>query len=175
MKELQKAALLAALADKLLEQGSWCGETHLQKGTYFLQELLQVPMEFKFILYKHGPFSFDLRDELTAMRADALLELHLQPGPYGPSLIPTPTSKEMRARYAVTLGRYERQLDFAARKLGNKRVAELERLGTAHFVKHHDKAARTAEELAKRIHQLKPHVSVDQALSAIRALEDIVA
>jgi len=35
MNTLQRAALLTELADKLRQQGSWCGETHLQKATYF--------------------------------------------------------------------------------------------------------------------------------------------
>jgi hypothetical protein len=30
MNRLQRAALLTELADKLRQQGSWCGETHLQ-------------------------------------------------------------------------------------------------------------------------------------------------
>ena len=50
-------------------------ETHVQKAMYLMQELLEVPTEYSFILYKHGPFSFDLSDELTSFRGDYLLEL----------------------------------------------------------------------------------------------------
>lgn len=88
MNRLKKDALLCELADQLRHSGSWCGETHVQKATYFLQELRRVPLEFEFVLYRHGPFSFDLRDELTAMRADGFLDLS-ERGPYGPSLVPT--------------------------------------------------------------------------------------
>jgi hypothetical protein len=70
MKRQKRDAILLELIDKLERRGSWCGETHIQKATFFLQEMLRVPMDFGFILYKHGPFSFELRDELTAMRAD---------------------------------------------------------------------------------------------------------
>ena len=68
MDRLQRASVLLALNEQLRAAGSWAGETHMQKATYFLQHLMGVPLAFDFILYKHGPFSFDLRDELTAMR-----------------------------------------------------------------------------------------------------------
>ena len=69
MERLQRAAVLLSLIEQLKDRGSWCGDTHIQKTTYFLQELLKVPLGFEFILYKHGPYSFDLEDEITALRA----------------------------------------------------------------------------------------------------------
>ena len=65
MERLQKAAILTELADQLRREGSWCGHTHMQKATYFLQDLLEVPTGYEFILYKHGPYSFDLSEEMT--------------------------------------------------------------------------------------------------------------
>jgi hypothetical protein len=62
------------LTRRLDEQGSWSGETHIQKAAYLLRELMDIPFGFDFILYKHGPFSFELRDELSSMRSDRLLE-----------------------------------------------------------------------------------------------------
>jgi uncharacterized protein YwgA len=60
MDRLRRAAILTRLIEQLRNGGSWCGETHVQKATFFLQELLNVPLSLDFILYKHGPFSFDL-------------------------------------------------------------------------------------------------------------------
>jgi uncharacterized protein YwgA len=71
---MQRDAVLLSLMNEMRAKGSWCGETHIQKSVYFLQELLEVPMNLEFILYKHGPYSFDLADAVTAMRADSLLE-----------------------------------------------------------------------------------------------------
>lgn len=82
MKRLQREAVLLSLIIEMKARGSWCRETHIQKTTYFLQELLEVPMGFEFILYKHGPFSFDLSDEITAMRSNALLQYQSH-APYG--------------------------------------------------------------------------------------------
>src|ERR1044072_9312259 len=75
MRRREREAVVAALDDKLFECGSWCGETHLQKSLYFLQELLDVPTGFEYTLYKYGPFSSPLRGELGAMRSDGLLVL----------------------------------------------------------------------------------------------------
>jgi len=61
-------SLLVSLVEKMKNGGSWCGETHVQKCVYFLQQLLKVPMEFNCIMYKHGPYSFDLNDELAFLR-----------------------------------------------------------------------------------------------------------
>src|SRR5437773_6101487 len=107
MTKGKKTAIVAALTHRLRSRGSWCGETHIQKATYFLQELLQVHTGFEFILYKHGPFSFDLRDTITEMRADGVLEIHQQPYPYGPSLIVSEQQfAEIQRRFPNTLSKY---------------------------------------------------------------------
>ena len=134
MNRLQRAAVLVRLVNRLREQGSWCGETHIQKATYFLQELLGTPTGLEFILYKHGPFSFDLRDELTSLRADGILELKPQAPPYGPRFITTQTGEELLKRSPKTLAQCEPAIDFVAGSLGEKDVSELERLATGEGV-----------------------------------------
>ena len=47
LNEMAKRALLVSLVEKMKNGGSWCGETHVQKCVYFLQQLLKVPMNFK--------------------------------------------------------------------------------------------------------------------------------
>lgn len=158
MNELQRSAILTELVERLREGGSWCGETHIQKTTYFLQELLKVPTEFEFILYKHGPFSFALRDELSEMRADGLIELEPREYPYGPSLNATTDSKELREHFTKTLDKYRQQLDFVIRELGEKGVSELEQLSTALFV-YLENPARDRNSQIERLLKLKPHLS----------------
>jgi hypothetical protein len=90
MKRLQRESVIIELADQLRAYGSWCGETNIQKATYFLQTLFDPELEFDFILHRHGPFSFELRDELLSMRGDGLLKLE-PANPYGPRIKPTDT------------------------------------------------------------------------------------
>jgi hypothetical protein len=127
-------ALLTQLAEQLGDRGSWCGETHLQKATYFLQDLLGVPVGVEFILYKHGPYSFDLTEELTWLQAKLLLEKDYRSPGYGPGLRPTETSRDLRSRFPVTLGSYARPIDFVASAFGTKGGAVLEKLATALYV-----------------------------------------
>jgi uncharacterized protein YwgA len=172
MNRFKIAALLSELAEQLRARGSWCGETHLQKATFFLQELRSVPLEFEFILYKHGPFSFDLRDELTAMRADGFFDLS-ERGPYVPSLVPTKRSWELRNDYPKTLAKYESDIEFVCDSLGNRNVAELEKLATALYV-YFQSPSRTPRVRAKILNELKPHISFSDSLEAVNQVDLIV-
>lgn len=172
MDRLKRTTLLIALAENLRKRGSWCGETHLQKATYFLQELKKVPVGFDFILYKHGPFSFELRDELTAMRADGLVELHSQ-WPYGPTVIPTAKSKRLRQEQSKTLQKYRKQLDFVSDQLGKQNVSELEKLATALYI-WIEASSKSETQRAKHLHSLKPHVSPDDSLKAVKIVDGII-
>jgi len=173
MNKLRRAAVLASLDARLRERGSWCGETHLQKGTFFLQEFMGVPTGFVFILFKHGPFSFELRDELTAMRADGFLEL-VPREPYGPSLILTSRAQALMKLFPKTLKRYGKRTEFVADNLGGKNVIELEKLATALYVRLASKQ-RSPKKNAEDIHVLKPHVSLDDAMQAVKELDGLVA
>lgn len=173
MNRLQKAALVGHLIQKLHEKGSWCGETHVQKATFLLQEMMGVPLEFDFILYKHGPFSFDLRDELTSMRADGLVELKPQ-WPFGPRIVPTDRSVYIKGLYSKTLATYDDCIVFVAEKLGNKGVADLERLATAFYVTEGVGTDRPADERAEELIRLKHHITPGDALSAIAEIDKIL-
>jgi uncharacterized protein YwgA len=174
MKRLQRDAVILSMVEKLRAKGSWCGETHIQKATYFIQELLGIPLEFDFVLYKHGPYSFDLSDELTAMRADYLLKLQSQPYPYGPSFIHGRGSKLIKKLYPKTLKKYDPMVKFVTDKLGDKKVAELERLATALYVTREISTDNSIESRAQCIHKLKPHVSLDEARDAIRVVDTFI-
>jgi uncharacterized protein YwgA len=164
---------LTELATRLTRQGSWCGETHVQKASYFLQHLLGVPLGYEFIFYKFGPFSFDLGSDLAAMEADDLVKLQVRRPGYGPTIVPTEDSVALRERYPVTLDQYAEQLEFVSRRLGNKTVTELERLATALWVTRELGAGSDAAERAKRVCELKPHVSPADAAAAVREFDQI--
>lgn len=171
MDRLQKAALLTRLIQKLREQGSWCGETHIQKAVNFVQDLAGVPIGFNFVLYKHGPFSFDLRDELTALRADDLLTLEPQSPPYGPRVAATDRSEYIQSVFAKTLAAYDDRLAFVADKLGGKNVTELERLATALFVTRRAEPGVPAADRVKELRRLKSHISSEKAEEAIMEID----
>ena len=175
LDRLQRAVLLARLIEELRARGSWCGETHVQKAAYIAQSVVGIETGFEFILYKHGPFSFDLMDELTALRANRLVELELK-WPYGPRIALTDRISRIQKYYPKTLRKYEGKIRFVADALGSKDVVDLERLGTAFFVSRLSgmKNARD-DKIAGRIGRLKRHISSEQAVAALREAREIEA
>ena len=165
MSDSQREALLLDFVRRLKVADNWCGETHIQKSTYFLQEFMVVPLDLNYIFYKHGPFSFELNDQLTALRGNGLVELRSHP-PYGPHLHASSTASDSLERFPKTISRYESAMDFVVGKLASKNVAELERLSTALYVRLQRPDADD-DELAREMNQLKPHVTVKDAKEAL--------
>jgi hypothetical protein len=174
MTETQKDVVLLSFIQRLKDQGSWCGETHIQKNTYFLQEIMGVPLGFEFILYKHGPYSFDLKDELTSHMADDLLAVKPRP-PYGPSILPGENSQALLDRSPKTRQRFRVQMEYVASRLGARDVTELERLATALFITRKNLPKGSVDERAALIHALKPHVSLELAHDAVVEVDQIIA
>jgi hypothetical protein len=174
MNRLAQEAVLVGLARRLDERGSWSGETHLQKAAYLVHELCGVDFDFRFILYKHGPFSFELRDELNSMRADRLLDRQPQPAPYGPRLVVTDRGLELEARLTRTMERYAPSLDWIADRLGERGVMELERLATALWVTK-QRPDLEVEQRARSLTEVKPHVPHEQAEQAVKEIDGLLA
>ncbi len=172
MKRFQKASVVLTLGNQLRSHGSWTGETHVQKATYIMQELLGVPSDFEFILYKHGPFSFDLRALLSSMEADGFIRWQPQ-FPYGPSMAPGESADQLLRQFPKKPREYQEQIEFVARKLGPYRVAELEKLATALYVTQERNGTR--RERAARICELKPHISKAEAQWAVTELDQLSA
>jgi len=170
MKRNQRAAVLALLIRRMLSRGSWCGETHVQKATFFLQELMGVDLGFSFVLYRHGPFSFELRDELSLMQADDLISLQVRQPGYGPALVPTQFSDVYLERFPKTLGQHQASIEFIANELGGMNVAELERIATAFFIAERSDGT-SVEDMAQELVGLKPHISIEDALQAFEDIE----
>lgn len=171
VSNLEQSSLILSLAVALKQNGSWAGETHIQKGGYFLTNLLAVPTGVSFILYKHGPFSFELRELLTDMEALGFIKWNSVP-PYGPSISEGQFAAQLRAKFAGLATQYERQVNFVAHHLGHRNVADLERLATALYVTEegHQGPARVM-----RIVQLKPHVEILLAEKAVEEFDQMRA
>lgn len=173
MESVEKKAIVITLMRSLAEAGSWCGETHLQKAVFMLQALTGVPTGYDYILYKHGPFSFDLRDELATMRAENLVELIIRSPDYGPAIIPTANSDRLKKAAKEALAKFQSEIAFVAQTVGKKGVAELERLATALFIFPDIPTDAPVEDGARRLRALKPHVSEADALAAINEAREL--
>jgi uncharacterized protein YwgA len=174
MNRLLQEAVLVGLARRLADRGSWTGETHLQKASYLLSELRDIDFDFDFILYKHGPFSFELRDELASMRAEGLIETVIPNPRYGAKLVITERGDELERRFDKTMQRYGRQLDWIADTLGDRGVMDLERLATAMWMtRQHEGAGIRAR--AEALVRVEPHIPLDEAIRAVEEIDQLLA
>lgn len=171
MKPFEQAVVVLRLAEAMKERGGWGGETHIQKSAYFLQELLGVPTGFEFILYKHGPFSFDLRSTLTMMEAEDLIAWEPR-RPYGPTLVRGSDADYLDRHFGLVGERYSRQVDFVADRMADKGVRELEKLATALFV---TGEGSDVSKRAARIVELKPHIALTEALESVQTVDRWIA
>jgi hypothetical protein len=175
MNPLAQDALIARLARTLRENDSWTGETHIQKATYLLEVLADIPFDFDFILYKHGPFSFELRDALGNMQADRYLSREPQDPPYGPRFSVTERGRQLEERFGKTMARYGSKVDWIAAQLQDQGVASLERLATALWVTTHEGDGLAVEERADLLRRIKRHVSEENAVKAVSEVDKLLA
>lgn len=173
MNDYERKAIVLSLVRSLKKRGSWTGETHVQKAVYFLRQVARMDLGFDFILYKHGPYSFDLTSEINSMRADDFLDLEPQPYPYGPSLREGEASWLLDDRYMEAANEHEATIRAVADAFDSHGVAELEAWATALYVKTEEDAA--LEEIPARVMDLKAHIDDERAQAATQKMEEISA
>jgi hypothetical protein len=166
----QRFAVVMQMASELFQRGSWCGETHIQKAMYVYEAFSGHPLKYDFILYKHGPFSFDLRSELEVMRASGLISLTSRNQKYGPTIVTTDFGKKIQERAGGLVGRSQKIMDLVANWLGARDVKALERVATAVLV-NEEMSGQTEISRAQRLHEYKPHIPMPEAEAAIREVD----
>lgn len=167
-----RAAVLIKLVEALRKEGSWSGETHIQKAAYILQALAAPELEWDFTLYKYGPFSFELRDEITMMRADYLLEHEIRSRRYGPGYRPGYAAQAILTRVGEQIKEYQKPIQFVTKFVRDRDVSELERLSTALYVTR-KYPEFDADKRASEISNLKPHISLNSARMALDEIDKL--
>lgn len=170
---LKAQAVIAKLISKLEDAGSWCGETHIQKATYFLKVMFEVPLEYDFILYKHGPYSFELRSALARMKANNTVFTSPRE-PYGPSFKLGALWPVVEDMYPKTLDRYGEPMGFVAKVIGSNSVIHLEGLATALYVTVEFPRLESVDKRASKLIALKPHVSKSNANAAVELVDEFI-
>lgn len=158
---------------KLLREGlSWAGETHIQKTAYVAKTLKRVPFESEFVLYKHGPFSFEMSTSLVHMRTRGLLSISQNPG-YGPSFdVAEPLWKALDRSASNYFEKYEADIASISAVFASKNVAWLERVATAVYL-NSLRPTSSVEDRAAELVQLKPHIPYALAMDAFTQVESI--
>jgi hypothetical protein len=164
--EFSKHALILDIVEGLKREGSWTGKTHVQKALFLLgaSGVLRVP--FEFVLYKHGPYSFDAEAELEQMKSYAALDSRTVEGWYGAVLSPGANAPLIKRLCPLPANARE-AVEFVCRSVGRKTVAELEPLATAAWIRTREGIVEP-DAVVERLRQLKPHVGIREAEEADR-------
>lgn len=162
---IAKSYLLLMLVE-MQAAGSWCGETHLQKCTYLLRELEGVKaLPFEFIMYKHGPYSFDLHDAISDLESSYFIIREATP-PYGSHIRITPLGEKyiQQGHNAELVDR--ETLSAIAARFSSLSVADLEKYSTAAYV-FAEMPNASVETQVQRLIELKPHVNKNEAQESL--------
>lgn len=170
-----RLAVIPALAAK--SRAGYLGRTALMKYMYLLQTVRGVPLGYNFTLYSYGPFDSNVLADLSAAEAlDAVkTELELYSGGYGYRIKAHENADWLQKRAGKFLAKHDKDIDWVIKKFGSFSSAELELVGTVVYVDREATSGRNKaklEQIAKLVHEVKPHFSVDKVLCYARRLAD---
>jgi hypothetical protein len=137
---------------------------------YILQDVSKSNFGYKYVIYKHGPYSFDLNNELAAMRSASILEFQFPREGYGPSIAPTMFGERVHDANQENIREYDRIVDFIADWFAGSDVRYLEKIATAYFVTMKNPRV-PASERARKLNSLKPHVDIFAAEEAVQIVD----
>lgn len=161
--DFRKHATILAVVERLNAAGSWTGRTHVQKALYLLNDAAGCSLPFEFVLYKHGPYSFDVDAELEQMKSYAAIAATPR-APAGVTLFPASNAQYVKDRSPLNQGMLE-HIDHICSFVGRMDVHKLEALSTAVWIETREQL-RDEQKVADRLVELKPHVSRHDAKQA---------
>lgn len=160
--------ILCLLIQRLRELESWTGETHVQKAAFALERLAGLEWDMGFIIYKYGPFSFRLREQLGELRAWGYLEIEYSADGYGARHSLTASGKQLAASASLP----SEVLNLVAERLGPLGVKDLEKLATALFWL--TEPSCPADGLQEQMKASKPHLTEAEIAAALREAKELL-
>jgi len=178
--ESLRRSIMLDLVHRLESQHRRVTMTSLQKLSYFLQEVLKVPLGLRFVMHYYGPYSFDLAHSISAMDAIGTICVLRDPDGYGYWVHPADTddTREMLDESKRERAEYAGALEKVASSLGGLQPWELELLSTCDFVRRLLRANNRPvddETVTREVHSLKPGFSEQQISDRLSKLDEIVA
>jgi len=160
------------MIETLRAQGNRTGKTHIIKGLFLAiaAGLLDVP--FQFFLYKHGPYSIDIEESIEQMKSYGGAEMEPAFDGYGVLLSPGKMASFVKQRVELS-DETLRALQHVCEFLQFKNVGQLERLATAAWIRTRE-GITDPDEVARRLHELKPHISQAEARVADREVSALL-
>ncbi|MFB3896624.1 MAG: hypothetical protein ACE14V_10020 [bacterium] len=157
-------SLLLAIIESLNRHGSWTGKTHVQKTTFLLKSIVQEEVPFEFVLYKHGPYSFEVEEALELMKAYQAIVAIPNPVGYGVNIHLGKNEEWLKQEEPIS-GALLESIDKLCTWVDSRDVKELEPLATAAWIKTTEHV-EAEDAIVARLLELKPHIPRDMAIKA---------
>jgi len=145
-------------------------ERSLSRVLLFVQEIGRVPLGYRFVSYKGSAFSFDLSEDLVAMRASGYISLEPRPYPDGPVLAKGPAGPQLAGWTQDSLAEYRDCLR-ATIALVCDLNEPLPVLANALYavLREHDREGRI-----QRLTHSRPRVEQGEADRALRTVDELM-
>lgn len=151
------------------------GRTGLMKCLFFLKVVKRVPMPYSFGLYTYGPFDSDVLDDLQYAEALGAVEgaLVQYPRGRGYEYQRGPKLGEVEKRAKDFLTNHEQSIDWVLDEFGRRSAIDLEMASTLVYIDRmtNGKKRTTINELARKVHEVKPHLALDTIKREAHALK----
>ena len=168
MESKMQRVMLLGLINRLLDSNRMTSETHIERYAYFMQYMMDVPLEFEFFLYMNSPSSESLIYELTNLRADKLLAIKLI-NSY-PCYVTTEWGKIIIGKYPEILNTYEREIDFTVEILASQDIIELGKAATEILIEKTSEEGKLALDRLVNAISVRHRKGADEKLAKIRNL-----
>jgi hypothetical protein len=169
--KLESVALIAHLIGRAPTK---LGRTALMKCLFFLKILRHVPMPYSFGLYTYGPFDSDVLDDLQYAEALGAVEGTLveYARARGYEYQRGPKLEELEKQAQDFLKRHQESIDWVLEEFGRRSAINLEMASTLVFIDRVSKRRVTIADLARKVHEVKPHLAIDTIETEARNLKE---
>jgi uncharacterized protein len=172
--KLDSVALIAHLVARAPTK---LGRTALMKCLFFLKAVKHMPLPYSFGLYTYGPFDSNVLDDLQYAEAlgavrGTLVEYQRARGyeyQRGAKV------EELEKQASEFLSRYKESIDWVLSEFGNRSAIDLEMASTLVYIDRMIKAKKeraTIVDLARKVHEVKPHLAIDTIEREARSLKE---
>jgi uncharacterized protein YwgA len=146
------------------------------KCLFFLKVVKHVPLPYSFGLYTYGPFDSDVLDDLQYAEALGAVEGALveYSRARGYEYQRGPKTEEVERQAQEFLTRHEESISWVLHEFGNRTAIDLEMASTLVYVDRaikEKKARATIADLARKVHDVKPHLALDAIEREARTLK----
>jgi len=145
------------------------------KMMYLLQTVKGLDLGYSFRLFTYGPYDSQVLDDLNFAERDGVVrsETFQWQGGSGYVIKAGPNSEQALSQAKGSLPEFDDALAWVTTQFGSRTASDLEVVSTIIFV---DRAYSesgekiSSSELAKRVHEIKPHHSEERISTEISAL-----